>query len=102
MTDLDKMARELLAGEYERDRATHAADCIRREATLTRIEHRSVRAIRAALLTAPPGWTLVPVEFVDVCWNVVDNLNDMPINVGWAEKTASKLRDLLTAEPQVK
>ena len=55
-----------------------------------------------ALLTAPPGWTLVPAEFVDVCWNVVDHLNDTPINIGWAEKTACKLRDLLTTELQVK
>jgi len=61
MTDLDKMARELLAAEYERDGITHVADCIRREAMLTRIEHRSVRAIRTALLTAPPGYVLVPV-----------------------------------------
>ena len=65
MTDLDKMARELLAAEYVRDGATHAPDCIRREATLTRLEYRSVRAIRAALLTAPPGWKLVPVEPTD-------------------------------------
>lgn len=48
MTDLDRMARELLATEHERDGITYVSDCIRREAMLTKIEHRSVRAIRAA------------------------------------------------------
>ena len=101
MTDLDKMARELLA-QWHLDRGLSeklAQDC--RDGVID-IPEIYWELIRSALLTAPPGYVLVPVECVDVCWNVVDNLNDMPINVGWAEKTASKLRDLLTAGPEVK
>lgn len=101
MTDLDKMAREILA-QWHLDRGLSekvAQDC--RDGVID-IPEIYWELIRSALLTAPPGWTLVPVEFVDVCCNVVDNLNDMPISVGWAEKTASKLRDLLMAGPEVK
>lgn len=50
MTDLDKMARELLSGGHPRKPGF----------TVTR--RQAERAIRAALLTAPPGWKLVPVE----------------------------------------
>lgn len=57
MDDLDKMAREILAAEYKRvggrDMAvkTLAGQCD---------EGASMRAARAALLTAPPGYALVP------------------------------------------
>ena len=50
MTDLDKMARELLATECN----------MRPRFTVTR--RTAERAIRTALLTAPAGWKLVPVE----------------------------------------
>ncbi|WP_313493714.1 hypothetical protein [Stenotrophomonas sp.] len=60
--DDQQRARELLAQEYERDGITHVPDCIRREAMLTEIEHRAVRAITAALRAAPDGFVLVPVE----------------------------------------
>ena len=50
MTDLDKMARELLSGGHPRKPGF----------TVTR--RQAERAIHAALLTAPPGYVLVPVE----------------------------------------
>ena len=59
MTDDQQRARELLAQEYERDGITHVPDCIRREAMLTEMEHRAVRAITAAL-RAVPEWQ--PIE----------------------------------------
>lgn len=71
--DDQKRARELLAQEYERDGITHVPDCIRREAMLTEIEHRAVRAITAALRAAPewqpietaPEGRLVVVGWLD-------------------------------------
>lgn len=60
--DDQQRARELLAQEYERDGITHVPDCIRREAMLTEMEHRAIRAITAALLAAPDGFVLVPVD----------------------------------------
>ena len=51
--DDQQRARELLAQEYERDGITHVPDCIRREAMLTEMEHRAIRAITAALRAAP-------------------------------------------------
>ncbi|GEM_PF-2173512 len=62
MTDDQQRARELLAQEYERDGIAHIPDCIRREAMLTEMEHRAVRAIAAALRAAPEGFVMVPVE----------------------------------------
>ena len=57
MTDDHQRARELLAQEYERDGIMHVPDCIRREAMLTEMEHRAIRAITAALRAAPEGWS---------------------------------------------
>lgn len=65
MTDLDKMARELLAAEWERDGIIFVPDCIRHEEMLTKMEQREIRAITAALLTAPPGYRLVPIVPTD-------------------------------------
>lgn len=65
--DDQQRARELLAQEYERDGITHVPDCIRREAMLTEIEHRAVRAITAALRATPDGFVLVPVDSVLPC-----------------------------------
>jgi hypothetical protein len=65
MTDLDKMARELLADQYERDLpGSGIAKKLRGEFTgLLRVaDIIALAAIRDALLTAPPGWKLVPVE----------------------------------------
>lgn len=55
MTDLDKMARELLCSNCDMDAEDHYD-----EMPVTAAEAES--AIRTALLTAPPGWKLVPVE----------------------------------------
>lgn len=51
--DDQQRARELLVQEYERDGITHVPDCIRREAMLTTMEDRAIRAITAALRTVP-------------------------------------------------
>ena len=96
MTELDKMARALLAAEYERDRVTHVADCIRREAALTRLEYRSVRAIRTALLTAPPGGKLVPVEPTD---EMVDAASDAHMPFG---DMRFAITSAILAAPEVK
>lgn len=61
--DLDKMARELLAAEYDRTANTGAAQMLRSTMPIcVSVDKRAVNAIRTALLTAPPGWKLVPVE----------------------------------------
>lgn len=67
MTDLDKMARELLAAEYEADHDNRAASAIRGRCKLGApwaAERPAIDAIRKALLTAPPGYKLVPVELI--------------------------------------
>ena len=57
MTDLDKMARELLAAELRRRGLGAVAQAVVNGSYDDEPEHSS---IRAALLTAPPGWKLVP------------------------------------------
>lgn len=56
---------------------------------------------RVAALREADEWrdaVLVPVEVVDLCWNVIDNLSDTPINDDWAKRTADRLIQLLDAE----
>ena len=64
MTDLDKMARELLAAEYSKIGNTFRAEDIRK-GRVNSDEHLAVNAIRTALMTAPPDYRLVPVEATD-------------------------------------
>lgn len=59
MTDLDKMAREMLAAELRRRGLGAVARAVVNGSYDDEPEHS---AIRAALLTAPPGYVLVPVE----------------------------------------
>ena len=61
MTDLDKIAREMLAAECAAagNKNTAAVIASRNNAILTQA---AIDAIRAALLTAPPGYVLVPAE----------------------------------------
>ncbi len=68
MTDLDKMARELLADQYECDLPwSEIAKRLRGEfeGQLRVADIIALAAIRAALLTAPPGWKLVPIPPTD-------------------------------------
>lgn len=66
MTDLDKLALELLAAEFERSGASaEAVDSLRHADLVSPAIAVSTRAIHAALLTAPPGCVLVPVELID-------------------------------------
>lgn len=58
MTDLDMMARELLADALSAEWPSMSAD-IR---SGVKFDVPELAAIRAALLTAPPGYVLVPVE----------------------------------------
>lgn len=60
MTDLDKMARELLAAEWDKRERREVGHAVRQGA-LTGQGLFAIEAIRAALLTAPPGYVLVPV-----------------------------------------
>lgn len=60
MTDLDEMARNLLAAEHRRRGSHLHADRIIADTTAR--ENSALAAIRAALLNAPPGWKLVPAE----------------------------------------
>ena len=60
----------------------------------------AMSAAAAALREAPAGFVLVPVEVVEVCWNVIDNLSDPPINDDWARRTADRLIQLLDEGPQ--
>ena len=65
MTDLDKMARELLAAELSHDgwAGELAAALIADRPDDVRVPGNiALSVIRAALLTAPPGYVLVPVE----------------------------------------
>lgn len=63
MTDLDKMARELLAAEYGKAGSRRFAEDLRSGCDIGDSDTAyAVQAIRAALLAAPPGWKLVPVE----------------------------------------
>lgn len=57
MTDLDKMARNLLAAEHRRRGSHLHADRIIADTTAR--ENSALAAIRAALLHAPPGYVLV-------------------------------------------
>ena len=66
MDDLDKMARELLAAEWRKlPEYAGAADDLESGCELPPVVGMAVDAIRAALLTAPPGYVLVPVEPTD-------------------------------------
>lgn len=60
MIEIDKMALELLAAEY--DNAGYG-DFL--GGSLGEGEEIACRAIRAALLAAPSGWKLVPVQPTD-------------------------------------
>lgn len=68
MTDLDKMARELLAAEYERDRpGSEIAARLRGglPGQLSTAATVALAAVRTALVTAPPGYALVPAGPTD-------------------------------------
>ena len=59
MADLDKMARELLAEEFVKEGYSSGTA---EDMALDGVRIPAIRAIRAALLAAPPGYVLVPVE----------------------------------------
>lgn len=65
MNDLDKMARELLAEESRKLGLDEAAYHIGCGGDLDMNDQSAINAIRAALLAAPPGYVLVPVELID-------------------------------------
>ena len=62
MTDLDKMAREFMDSMPDSSIGM-AADSP--DNSFVVLESEAIYAVRAALLTAPPGWKLVPVEPTD-------------------------------------
>lgn len=67
MDDLDKMARSLLASEYDVDSPGSSSGELLRTGlpVMWWTDDLALRAIRAALLTAPPGYALVPEELID-------------------------------------
>lgn len=89
--DDQQRARELLAQEYERDGITHVPDCIRREAMLTEMEHRAIRAITVALRAAPE----CPEGFV-----MVPEVMDLDMEVAFCEAWFSKRRCIDDADMQ--
>lgn len=62
MTDLDRMARELLADEYSKRHGDAFRQYALVSAALMPNEECAIAAIRTALLTAPPGYVLVPED----------------------------------------
>lgn len=102
MTDLDKMARELLAAELARDgwAGELAAVLLADRPDDARVSgDMTLAAIRAALLTAPPGWKLVPELADDAMLSagfprneIIDGCFDR--QGAWA--------DMLAAAPEVK
>ena len=100
MTDDQQRARELLAQEYERDGITHVPDCIRREAMLTEMEHRAIRAITAALRAAPEGFVMVPVEPNEAMIKAHDSgYWDTPADE-WGTASRKAWEAMLAARPQ--
>ena len=68
MDDLDKMARSLLADQYDCDLpGSRIAKTLQGEfeGQLRVADVLALAAIRAALMTAPPGCALVPEELID-------------------------------------
>ncbi|WP_296247586.1 hypothetical protein [uncultured Stenotrophomonas sp.] len=76
MIDDQQRARELLAQEYERDGITHVPDCIRREAMLTEMEHRAIRAITTALRAAPEVIRIPAADGLDPITVYADDLGE--------------------------
>lgn len=109
MTDLGKMALELLAAELERSgAATEAVESLRHADLVSPAIAVSTRAIRTALLTAPPGWKLVPVEPTPlmVATFRADNANGA---MSWMTHTTLRCADfssryagMIAAAPEVK
>lgn len=66
MSEIDKMARELLAAGWRKlPEYAGAADDLESGCELPPVVGMAVDAIRAALLTAPTGWKLVPIPPTD-------------------------------------
>lgn len=102
MNDLDKMARELLAAEWDlHGYYSYAAEMRAGRNHLIRTE-LSLAAIRAALLTAPPGYVLVPLELAG---RLQASIGAFVSDEGWVAAdmgTADDLSALLAAAPEVK
>lgn len=96
MTDDQQRARELLAQEYERDGITHVPDCIRREAMLTEMEHRAIRAITAALRAAPEVPAARATEPLRADESRQEQADEAVYNRGWNDCRAA----MLAARPQ--
>lgn len=95
MTDLDKQARELVASEYERDGFMQTAGMLRAGHGVYTAEP-ALRATRAALLTAPPGYVLVPVVPTD---EMVDAASDAHMPFG---DMRFAITSAILAAPEVK
>lgn len=101
MTDLDKLARELLADQYDCDLpGSWIAKKLRGEfeGQLRVADINALAAIRTALLAAPPGWKLVPVQPTDAMLRAAQSawLDDT------LRRTTTMWSAMLYAAPEVK
>ena len=74
MSEIDKMAREMLGGEYKKANAVNPKCNF-----CTDTWDVAIAATRAALLAAPPGWKLVPVQPTD---EMIDSAEDAHMPFG--------------------
>lgn len=97
MSDLDKMARKILAAGYEADGQVHTARFVRSGTLEATAE---IAAIRTALLTAPPGRVLVPVEPTQ---EMLDEVCSSDGIEPWTDDVmASTYQAMIAAAPEVK
>lgn len=97
MADLKQQARELLAAEYERDGRVGMAALLREPHDLVEDDDRSVRAIAAALRSAPEA------EALRIAMTTLDQIASTPRNKGArmnAKATLLFLQTQLAARPQ--
>lgn len=93
MTELERMAREVLAHEWEARGCVGFASDIRTKD----IEQVAVRAIMTALTKAPPGWRLVPEQLTEAM-DVAAYLDEQDPNAG----PSTIWRAFLAAAPEYK
>lgn len=93
MTDLDKMARELMDSMPD---SPHGRAADFPEHSFVVLESEAFYAVRAALLTMPPGYALVPVAPTD---EMVDAASDAHMPFG---DMRFAITSAILAAPEVK
>ena len=108
MVELDKLAWELLAAAFDAAESAKQGDQIRAGTDTAPVVGHALAAIRAALLAAPPGWKLVPVEPTPMMIATFRADNEHGA-LSWMTHTALRCADfrsryagMLAAAPKVK